>query len=558
MTDQKPRPVAASEQAIASQKPRPAPAPGQAAASQQQRPAGRPAQAAAGPQARPAIGSSPPGAAVPEQSLAGQKPRPGAAAPDHKPAAAKGTVVPLNMASGRPGPVQAGAADAHPAGANAPTATRDGASSNLPAPAGRASPSAPPNKKMPVGEVRPAKAPLVLDLDQEVLLLEYKGLLRAKRKAFLLKVLLFIAAPTLAVMCYAYFYATPRYVSEFQVVYNNTGSSSAASGLAALMGTGDTTDMTRVVSAYIASTAMLSIVDKKLNLRSEYSDAKIDWIDRMPANASDETFLKYFQRRVSVYENTGGYLTVDVESFSPQRALETARVINEAADAMVDDLNDRPRRDFVTFTHKELERFEQSLNIATMMLTRFREEHSEYNYSNVVSQLSSVVGTLQSQLAETRTQLARDKQFLSADAPSVRDLEAKIASLESQIQIERTRYGTPQNVENEVSAKNPVDPHATHDNASYSQIMAQYADLTLAQELAKTDYAAAKQSYEAAVLALAKKTAYVVNFVPPQLPQTATRPDGKYLASTTLIATMLLYFLSTLILGLLRDQIAHH
>jgi capsular polysaccharide transport system permease protein len=398
-----------------------------------------------------------------------------------------------------------------------------------------------------------------LQPNHEVLLLEHEKLLRAKRKAFLLKVLLLIVTPTLVAAYYAYFYATPRYVSEFQIVYDDTSHSSASSGLAALLGVGATTDMTRVISAYITSGATLSLVDKKLDLRREYSNPKVDWLDRMSARASEETFLKYFQRRLAVYENTGGYLTVDVESFNPQRALETAGVINEAADAMVDDLNDRPRRDYLAFTRSELERFEKRLNLDTEMLTRFREEHSEYDYSNVVSELSTVVGTLQAQLAETRTELARVRPLLSDDAPTVRDLKMKIASLESQIQIERTRFGSPQDVSNDVSAKiGAGDSRGTQDDGSYSLIMAQYANLTLAQDLAKTDYAVAKQSYEAALLALAKKTAYVVNFVPPQLPQNAERPDGIYLVSTTLLVTVLLYYLGTLVFGLLRDQVAHH
>ena len=58
---------------------------------------------------------------------------------------------------------------------------------------------------------------------------------RRRSRNFALRLLLFVALPTAIVAAYMFYYATPRYVSEFQITYQSaTNSSSLATGGGAL------------------------------------------------------------------------------------------------------------------------------------------------------------------------------------------------------------------------------------------------------------------------------------------------------------------------------------
>ncbi len=406
-------------------------------------------------------------------------------------------------------------------------------------------------------DLRVASAKQMIEFDPRVLEADSEEQFRRSRNFFLFRLFLFIVVPTLLAAFYSYIYATPRYVSEFEIVYKDT-SSSGGGGLSALLGGGGV-DMNRLISDYMTSPQMLDIVDKKLDIRKDYSDASVDWLDRMPADAPREKFLKYFQKRVYVYEDTGGFLIADVEAYSPERALAIATVIHDAADAMVSEIGDRPHRDMVDFTLKEMNRFKVALDRSTTAITNFREEHSDYNYLETVGQLSTVVGALQSQLAQTRADLVRARSTMSDTAPTVAFLKTKVASLEEQIATERTRFGISGEGETPASrtARAPERSVSVRsDGDSYSKIAARYGEVVLAQELAKADYSAAAQAYEAAQLQLAKKTAYVVTFVDPSLPQRADKPDGKFIVLTVFVVAFLGYFILALIGSILMEQLA--
>ena len=102
-------------------------------------------------------------------------------------------------------------------------------------------------------------------------------------------------------------------------------------------------DMQRVISSYVTSSTLLEAVDHKLNLRHHYQNPNIDWFDRLSATASNEDFLAYFNRRVTVNVMTGGYDIIDVEAFDPKSAAQIAQAMADNIDSMVEKLTERAR-----------------------------------------------------------------------------------------------------------------------------------------------------------------------------------------------------------------------
>src|ERR1700722_1505189 len=143
-----------------------------------------------------------------------------------------------------------------------------------------------PAEQGPLGAPAAFPEPSPPEWGVETLKLDFAKTLERRRRTFLGRLGLFVGLPTLLATIYVYLYATPRYVSEIQVVYQSYGQSQTqtSSGLLSLLGSGTgSLDMQRVIDSYIKSDTLLNDVDKKLNLRAHYSNPKVDWLDRLPS-----------------------------------------------------------------------------------------------------------------------------------------------------------------------------------------------------------------------------------------------------------------------------------
>jgi capsular polysaccharide transport system permease protein len=496
----------------------------------------RPPQPVAAPNAaKPA--APPPVAAKPGPPPAAKPPAPAAAKPAAAPAAAKPAVAPAPAAA-RPAPAPAAKPPVPAPAKPAPAPARP-----VPAPAAKV--VSPPTPAVPMAH--------------DLLKLDAAELLTKQRNAFLLRVFLFVIFPTLAATFYCFVYAAPRYVSEFQVMYVPTTPSGAAaaasSALGSLIGGSSTTDFNRVIGTYIISPAALEIADKKLDIRKQYSDPKVDWLDRMPADASAEKFLNYFHNRVVYWEQTGGFVTVDVEGFTPKQAQDTANALLKAADDMVAKVNMRPLLDQVEFTKREKDNYREALQVATDKVTEFREQHNDYSFTTAVQGLDTIVTGLNGQLAQVRSQLAYQRRFMGANAPTTQALEGQISAIEGQIRAEQDRLASPTGQLGAASsagtARGGPPPRGS---MPYSQVMAKFLDLSQSQDFALKAYTTAEAAYEAAKLAAAAQPAYAITFVPPNLPEHATSPAPLTLIPTTFLIALVVYSMGSLLVAMARDQ----
>jgi len=370
---------------------------------------------------------------------------------------------------------------------------------------------------------------------------------RARRRSFLQRLALLVALPTLLAAVYVYLYATPRYVSEFQVTYQSFDQSPMSVGqpnaLAAMFGlSSSTVDMSRVIASYLSSTDALAKVDAAVNLRAHYSDRRVDWLDRLSPRASPEQFLAYFQKRVSVDALMGGYVIVDLEAFDPQTAHKAAVALAAAADAMVQDLSTRALQDSVRVAESELARTQDRLLKATLAVTNFRNQHNNFDPQVAASQLGTVVGGLESQLSGYRAALESTRGVLSEQAPAVKALRAQIRATEQQIAVEESRLATT------------ARPQGTLKSEPYSQTVADYVALTEEQQFATDEYSSAKQALDLARANAASKKQYVNTFVSPNVPQQSTSPDPFHVIAGTFFVAILVYMIGSLLVGAFRDQ----
>jgi capsular polysaccharide transport system permease protein len=396
----------------------------------------------------------------------------------------------------------------------------------------------------------PAVAPGPPAWANAALALNYIEAVRTRRRGFVLRLALFIGLPTLAAALYVFLYATPRYVSEFQVTYQSFDQSPSSMGqsnvFAAMFGlSSSTVDMSRVIASYLASTDALAKVDAAVDLRNHYSSHRIDWLDRLAPHASPEQFLDYYQKRISVDAVMGGYVIVDLEAFDPETAYKAAQALAAASDEMVQALSERALQDAVHVAAGELARTQDRLLKATVAVTTFRNQHNNFDPQAAATQLGTVVGTLESQLSGYRAALESTRGVLSEQAPAVMALHAQIRATEQQIAAEESRLATTQKPH---PSSNPMA------SQPYSQTVADYVGLIVEQQFATDEYTSAKQALDLARANAAGKKGYVNSFVRPNLPQKSTSPDPFHVIAGTFLVAALVYMLGSLLVGAFRDQ----
>lgn len=355
---------------------------------------------------------------------------------------------------------------------------------------------------------------------------------------------LVVLLPTLLTAGYTLFVASPRYTSEFEFTYQTyRGPASLAQGLVqSVSGTAqnNVVDLGTIVYEYLRSSTLADKLDKELDLRKHFASHDIDWLSRLDEDSSRETFLDYFRARVQVSQGLGGYIKVEVDTFDPAFAQTLAKAIVAAADAMVDDLTARARQNEVTFAEAELARQEDRVRKARTALTAFQNRQGDQDPSRAANQLGTIVGNIEGQLSEARGQLANTAGSLAPNSPIVVQLKAKIAALEGQLKAEQAR----------LASDSPGGAAAP-----YSQVLEDYQALQLEQDFAKNAYMAAQQGLVVARADAATKQNYLVDFIPPDLPQHESYTFPVEATATVFLASLLVFAFGSLVLGAARDQI---
>ncbi len=80
-------------------------------------------------------------------------------------------------------------------------------------------------------------------------------------------------------------------------------------------------------------------------MRQHYSDPKIDWLARLPAEASLEQFHEYMLSYIVVsYDETTRLINIHVQAFDREYAQRIVSAIIERSQVFVDTLNSASRR----------------------------------------------------------------------------------------------------------------------------------------------------------------------------------------------------------------------
>lgn len=327
----------------------------------------------------------------------------------------------------------------------------------------------------------------------------------------LASLLLLVIAPTCLVIGYFWLLAADRYESEARFVLrtpNRTITDSAAvSNLMQGAGAGRTADDGYVVREFLESRDAMALLEKSVGLRQIFGAAKRDPIWGYPSlfrPDNDERLFKHYERMMSAsFDSATGVSSLSIQAFSPEDAQRLEKALLDAAETLVNRLNERARRDAVAFAESEADRMRQRTLAAQAALTVFRERERLVDPSHATLAVLETIARLSTDAAELSVHI-NELTKGSPLAPQLTALRNRRASIEAQIKVERQRLAG--------------------DAQSIAPRIADYERLMLEREFAERALMSAMMAVEMARMEAQRQFVYLERVAEPNRPDYPAYP----------------------------------
>ncbi len=354
--------------------------------------------------------------------------------------------------------------------------------------------------------------------------------------------LLIVLAPTLAACVYYGLIASDLYTSESHFVLRSPQRQVQSGGIlgSLLQSTGFSRaqDDAYSVQDFILSRDALHELEEKLEVRKAYSSKDADVFNRFPAldqDGSFEAFYRYFRRQVGVeYDPVTSITVLHVRAFAGADAQKTNDLLLQMGERLVNNLNDRSRRDLIRFAEQEAKIAEDRAKDAALALSAYRNKQSVFEPDKQATLQLQGVAKIQEELLATEGQLAQLKK-LSPNNPQIPALTSRAETLRNAMESEAAKV--------------------TGGKGSFSARAPNFERLTLEREFADKQLASALAALESARNEAQRKQLYLERLVQPSLPDKAMEPKRLRSVFTVFVFSLIVWGVVTLIVAAVREHI---
>jgi len=268
---------------------------------------------------------------------------------------------------------------------------------------------------------------------------------RRSRPRGIVALLLLLVVPVCLAAGYLWLLAADRYESEARFVLRTPGRSMDGTQVTSLLqnaGVIRANDEGFVVEEFLRSRDAATWLAEHSQLREAFAAGQSDPLWRFPnllAPDNQEGLYRHFLRMVSVsFDTATGISTLKVEGFSPEDARRLAASLLDAAESLVNRLNERARREAIALADSEVARMRQRAYAAQNAVTAFRERERLVDPSQVTLAVLETIARLSLDASQLSVQI-NELTKASPGSPQINRLRVRRAAIEEQIATERRR-----------------------------------------------------------------------------------------------------------------------
>jgi len=351
-----------------------------------------------------------------------------------------------------------------------------------------------------------------------------------------------VGLPTLVAGVYYFAIASDLYLSEAKFVVRSPKQVQTSTVGALLQSTGlatRATDDTELLQDFIMSRDVVRKLEQQNDLRAIFGRPEGDFVTRFPGILMRSDFEALFRRYdlfVSVEtDNTTGVVALRVKAYRPEDSQKVASALLSYSEQLVNELNDRSRRDALDTAHREVRLAEKRIAGIQSELTAYRVKEKMIDPKSASAGVLELIGQMNGALATARTQLGEVLKN-SPNSPQIPLIRTRIASLEKLIAEERTKL--------------------SGDTNSVVATLTEYERLVLDRELAEKALASAFTSLEAARLEAQRQQLYLETIARPNLADYPLYPKRVVTFGMVLASCLLAYLIAWLLVISAREHAA--
>lgn len=342
-------------------------------------------------------------------------------------------------------------------------------------------------------------------------------------------------------------YASDRYAVETKFSIRSPSGIAPTDILGLMSGvstSGSTSVDSYIVSDFIESRDLLDKLEKRIDLRGMFDTDKADFLTRFDSTKSQEDFVKYLSRMISVYyDSSSQIITLEVQTFTPEDAQLLATEIIFLSDQLINEISERSRRDTVSRAEGEVRRAEELLRQNRAELSGFRELQQDIDPTKSVEAQQILLGGIESELLARQSERTTLLEFLKNDAPRIRMLDSQISALEGQVVEQKARFGIGDDASKEGSQ-------------TLTARVSAYEELAVDLEFRERAYISALVSLESARLEADRQQRYLASFVLPSKPQKALYPQRTLNVFIIFIFSLMFWGICVMMTYIVREHMA--
>jgi capsular polysaccharide transport system permease protein len=240
-----------------------------------------------------------------------------------------------------------------------------------------------------------------------------------------------------------------------------------------------------------------------------------------------------------------GIVILSVRAFSPQDAKRIADEVVSLSENLINDLNDRMRRDTVLASERDMQQAAQQLGKARMQMEFVRNAEGLIEVDQTNKALSDLTAETQGDLLKAQQEYDTQIRYVSADAPQMRVLKSRMAALKSQVEQLQAQMTTQS-----------VQAASAEADQALSGKMTKYAEADLEERIAEKRYALAGAAVEAARMLSERQMLYLHEIVAPALPQDSQYPRRWLFVGMTFMASLAVWIATIATMTFVRNHMA--
>jgi capsular polysaccharide transport system permease protein len=342
-----------------------------------------------------------------------------------------------------------------------------------------------------------------------------------------------VGLPTLIAGVYYFAIASDLYLSEAKFIVRSPK-------LLQSTGLGRAEDDTAAVQDFITSRDVVRKLEQKNDLRQVFNRPEGDFVTRFPGilywRHDFEALFRRYDHFVSVETNAStGVTTLAVKAYRPDDSQMLATALLTYSEQLINELNERARRDALDTARREVERAEQRIAEIQTELTAYRVKQKMLDPKSASAGVLELIGQMNAAQANARTQLG-ELLNNSPNSPQIPLVKNRIASLDKLIAEERAKLS---------GASDSVVSSLT-----------EYERLNLERELAEKALASAFTSLEAARLEAQRQQLYLETIAQPNLADYPLYPKRFVSFVMVLVSCLLVYGIAWLLVASAREHAA--